>query len=352
MCGLHFIHLTGEIMKRRFVIFALLFAGTLFVVYFIWHVRQVLYPFVLAMLIAYILHPLIDQLEKRKIARGWAILLTYAVILGGLAECLLQVIGPIARQLDQFGREVPALTMQVEHFSGILQDRYEQSALPASLRVAFDSAIATTGQRVQDFVNDIVNGCLQLFSHLIGILLAPVLSFYILLDWPHMKRKIYHFVPRRGRRRLGMLINDIDRVLNGVIRGQLVVALAVGVCVTAGLFYLHVPYAILVGIVAGLLDVIPYFGAFFGALPAVALAALTSPWLAVKVGVLFFIIHQLEGTIIGPKIMGESVGLSPVTVIFSLFVGGEFWGVAGMLFAVPFAAVLKVVWYHLFAYLV
>ncbi len=117
--------------------------------------------------------------------------------------------------------------------------------------------------------------------------------------------------------------------------------------ISGGLYILDVRYALIIGILAGMLDIIPYFGAFIGATPAVTVALLDSPLLALKVAGLFFIVHQLEGTIIGPRILGDNVGLHPLTVIFFLFIGEEMAGLLGMLLGVPLAAVAKVLLSHL-----
>ena len=127
----------------------------------------------------------------------------------------------------------------------------------------------------------------------------------------------------------------------------MLVAALVGIFVSIGLHFLNLGYALLIGLFAGLLDVIPYFGAFIGALPAVGLALVSSPLLAFKVIVLFVIIHQLEGLVIHPQIMGEKVGLQPLSVIFWVFIGGELGGFTGMLLGVPAAAVGKVIVKHI-----
>jgi predicted PurR-regulated permease PerM len=182
--------------------------------------------------------------------------------------------------------------------------------------------------------------------------ISPILAFYLLHDWFKIKEELLTLLPTKYRRETIAIFKDVDKVLSGVIRGQLTVALIVGVLVTIGLYFLHVKYFLLIAILASMLDVIPYFGAFIGATPAVTLALLHSPLLAFKVAILFFAIHQLEGTVIHPRILGENVGLHPLSVIFFVFVGGELGGFIGMLLGVPLAAIGKVFIRHLFNALV
>lgn len=342
----------GLTLRQRMWRAGVLAAAAAVVVMFLWSVRAVLYPFVLALAITYIMNPLVNYGQGKGLSRLWAIIAAYLLVFGGLGVLLYYIVPPITRELQRFGQDMPAITMRTEAFILDWQQRYHNSPLPPMLRDTADNAIRDVSVAIQDMIGGLANSVVKLFAHLLGILLAPILAFYLLLDWQSIARHSLRLVPQQWRRRLLMLVKDVDHVLSGVIRGQLLVAVIVGVLISLGLFLLRVKFAVLIGILAGALDIIPYFGAFIGATPAVGLALLESPWLAVKVVLLFFLVHQLEGSIIGPQIMGESVGLHPVTVIFALFIGGELAGLWGMLLAVPVAAVLKVVCRHVVDYLI
>lgn len=317
------------------------------ILYFLWAVRSGLYPFIIAAFFAYLLNPAVCYLQLRGLGRPVSILVIYALVFGSLAMAGANGIPLLIRELESFGRELPLMVGKGEEFLQFVQSQYQKSLLPFSLRIALDNALLTVQMDAQHFIAELVNGLIGIVSHAIGLLITPILAFYLLNDWYDIREKLLQLLPARWRQEWLLTCRDIDRVLSGVIRGQLTVALIVGVLVTTGLELLHVPYALLIGILAGMLDVIPYFGAFIGATPAVTLALLTSPWLAIKVIVLFFVIHQLEGSVIGPKILGESVGLHPLAVIFFLFVGGEIGGLAGMLLGVPIAAIGKVCLRHM-----
>jgi len=138
----------------------------------------------------------------------------------------------------------------------------------------------------------------------------------------------------------------VNHVVSGFLRGQLIVSCIVGILVASCLSLLGVKYAIIVGIFAGLADIIPYFGPLISAVPAVALALTVSPWTALWVVILLIAIQQFEGSVLSPKIVGDRVGLHPLTVIFAVLAGGELMGILGMLMAVPVAATVKVVAAH------
>lgn len=337
---------------KRIVRIGAIFVTLSVAAYFLWLVRSGLYPFIIAMFLAYLLNPVVSALEKRGLRRSWAILLIYAVVFGALFIGGTRLIPLLIRELENFGRELPLMISKGEELLQELQSQYQNSALPYSLRVAIDNGFTTVQQEAQLFIASVVNGLIALVTHSIGLAITPILAYYLLHDWSEINSKLLQLMPVRWRHEVVLTFRDVDKVLSGVIRGQLTIAMIVGILVSLGLYLLGVKYAILIGILAGMLDIIPYFGAFIGATPAVTLALLSSPWLAVKVVVLFLVIHQLEGTVIGPKILGDNVGLHPLSVIFFLFVGGELAGLAGMLLGVPVAAIGKVFFRHLVRVLV
>ena len=327
---------------------AILAAAAVLMIYFLWLVRESLYPFLIAFLVAYLLNPAVCYFERKRLSRLWSIAIVYGFLFSILVFSASRLIPVLIRELELFANDLPALINHGNYIIQSAQSQYQNASMPYSLRVAIDNGLNQLELMLQQTVTGVVDGLLSVVSHGIGLVISPILAFYFLYDWHEIKRRFYLTVPGDWRPQIRMFLKDIDKVLSGVIRGQIMVAGIVGILVTIGLILLDVRFALLIGILAGALDIIPYFGAFIGATPAVAIALLDSPWLAGKVVLLFFAIHQLEGTIIGPRILGEQVGLHPVTVIFFLLVGGEFGGLAGLLLGVPLAAVGKVVLRHLF----
>lgn len=332
---------------RKTVRISLLAVAGALMLYFLWRVRGGLYPFVIAFLLAYILNPAIAGLENRGFKRIWAIALVFALQFLAVFIAGSRLVPLLLQELESFGRELPLMSAKGEELVYGLQWSYQHAALPYSLKVALDGGFATLQAAAQEFVAATVAGIIGLLTHFIGLAISPVLAFYLLHDWHEINDALMRILPARWRHEAILVLRDIDKVLGGVIRGQVAVAVVVGVLVSAGLYLLGVRYALIIGILAGALDIIPYFGAFIGATPAVTVALLDSPWLAAKVALLFFVIHQLEGTILGPKIIGGNVGLHPLAVILFLFIGEELGGLVGMLLGVPAAAVGRVLLRHL-----
>jgi predicted PurR-regulated permease PerM len=334
-----------NITKKRLRIVLLILIG-LSILYFLWMVRSSLYPFLIAFAIAYVLNPAVGVLTRRGTPRIPAILMVYAM-LGSIVGIFAIFLVPILiRELSEFAATVPEFTRRMQILIEEIHIRYDSVVLPNVLRPIVDESIAKIQIGLQQFVRDIFDALLTLVTHTVGLLVVPILAFYILNEWEEIGQAIREFIPIAWRREFLLMLEEIDKVLSGVIRGQLTVGLFVMVLVSSGLHILGLDFAILIGIVAGLLDVVPYFGAVVGAVPAVALAALQSPGMVLKVILLFLVIHQLEGSILAPKILGDNVGMHPLTVVFALLVGGELFGFLGMLLAVPIAAILKVIAKH------
>lgn len=332
--------------KRRIRLAALFGLGAA-ALFFLWLARGALYPFFLGVLLAYLLDPFVTLLERRGIRRVWALAAVYAVIVGALAWCGVKLVPVLVRELENFARDLPAMLREAESLLGDLETHYRSWTLPESMRAAVDEAIGNAGAEVDRFVRELVQRILGLFSYALGIAVSPVLAFYILYDWKNLREKALFSLPSSWRSKCVLMAKDVDLVLHGVIRGQILTSLLVAALITAGLYALDIPYALLIGVLAGVLDVIPYFGALIGALPALGMALLQSPATVLKVAVLFVVVHQLESSVIQPKIVGEIAGLHPLTVIFFAFVGGELGGLAGMLLSVPAAAIGKVCLRHL-----
>jgi predicted PurR-regulated permease PerM len=165
----------------------------------------------------------------------------------------------------------------------------------------------------------------------------------MLKDSNHISTRLLNFLPVSIREEFINLWGKIDNVLTNFIRGHLLVAGIVGLLTTIGLLIIKMKFALILGIIAGLADLIPYFGPILGAVPAVVLALLDSNVQVFYVILVMIIVQQLESNLLSPKILGDSVGLHPLAVIFVLLTGGHFFGVVGMIIAVPFAAVIKIV---------
>jgi len=335
------------VINKQFIKIAILtslFGGF---IYFIWLVRSALYPFIIGLLLSYMLNPMVCYLEKKGFKRLWAIIALYLLLFGIVIIGGSELLTLLIRDLESFAQDLPQIVAHINEILLFIQSQYQNSTLPYSLRLAIDEALLLGEAEMQQFIGQIVNSIITIARNSIGVAISPILAFYLLHDWYEIKSDVLLLVPGRWRTELDLFFRDVDKLLAGIIRGQLTVACIIGIFVTGGLYFLQLKFALMIGILAAIFDIIPYFGPIIGAAPAVMLAILESPWLTVKVIMMFVIIQQIEGNIIHPKIIGENTGLHPLTVIFCVFVGGEVAGLLGMLLGVPLAAIGKVFVRHM-----
>jgi predicted PurR-regulated permease PerM len=172
-----------------------------------------------------------------------------------------------------------------------------------------------------------------------------LLAFYILLDLDRLRDTLVRMFPQRHRDRTALVLADIDSVVGGFVRGQLIVGAIVGILVTLLLIVFQIKYALLIGVFAGIVDMVPYVGAVAGAVPAVLLAIFEhGPVWALGLALGFALLYELEGHIIAPAIVGQRVGLTPLMVIVAVLIGAELGGIGGMFVSVPVAGIIRVLW--------
>ncbi|MCG9969071.1 AI-2E family transporter [Pelotomaculum terephthalicicum JT] len=314
-----------------------------FVIYFFYLIKGLIFSLGLAVLLTYLLDPLVSILEKRGTSRTGAILLVYLALFFFGAGIFLYGLPRTIEQLNTLAETIPQYTEQVQDIVRSVQSRYVSLSIPEGMRQVIDERFRWLENIILQQVRLTVASLIGAAGYVFKIILAPVLAFYFLKDLELIKRKTIKILPEEWRNDVAGILREIDRVLGSYVRGYFSVAAIVGGLTAASMAFLGMEFAMMLGLIAGITELIPYFGPVIGAVPAVCLAILHSKWLAVKVALAFLIIHQLEGNIISPKILGDKVGLHPLVVIFSLFAGGELYGLTGMLLAVPVAAVLRVI---------
>lgn len=313
-----------------------------FFLYFIYLVRGLFLPFILAVVLVYLLNPLVNRMEKRGTSRVAAILILYLGVVIIVTSLLMYGLPRMVNQLENLVENIPVYTDQVEDTVGDIQQLFADSAMPSGIQQIVDERIKWAEAKLMELVRTAADLLLALIGNLFNIALAPVLAFYIMKDIEYLKQQAYKMVPREWVEDIYFLAREIDHVFSSFVRGHLTVVVIVGILTSLAFALLGLEFAAMLGVIAGLAELIPYFGPFIGAVPAVAMGLLQSKWIAVKVMVAVFFIQQLEGNIISPKILGNSVGLHPLAIIVALLAGGHLFGIVGMLLAVPLAAISRI----------
>lgn len=309
--------------------------------------REVLVPFVLAVFLTYLTLPAVELLVDREVPRAMAIISVY-LLLATIVWAVTVYILPII--FEDLNTLLISLQQQTERLDGLaryLYLRYQRLHLPEALQTALNQGIQSGREFLQNLILRIIDLIISVISHSIYLILAPVLSYYMSRDVKIIKETIVHTFPRSWRPEVAAIGREINKVLSGFVRGQLLVSLFVGLSITLGMVLLSLPYAAVIGIVAGVANIIPYFGPVVGAVPALLAAAATGQTSKFLYVILIFIlVNQIEAAVLAPKILQDRVGLHPLVVIFALLLGGKLFGLLGTLVAVPAAAIIKVIFLY------
>jgi predicted PurR-regulated permease PerM len=309
----------------------------------LWYLGDVILPFVLGGAIAYLLDPLADRLERVGLSRAAATaIITVAAVLIFVLVALL-VIPTLVRQTTELIQTAPVLVAQLRDF---VVARFPDLVVPDSqLRQTFDQIGATIQSRGAELLNTVVASVGSLLNVVLLFVIVPVVSVYLLLDWDRMIAEIDTLLPRDHAPVIRRLAREIDASMSGFLRGMGTVCLILGTYYAVALMLVGLNFGLVVGFVAGILTFIPYVGAIVGGVLAIGLALFLfwGDWLwIVAVAVIFQVGQLVEGNVLTPRLVGSSVGLHPVWLLFALSVFGSLFGFVGMLVAVPVAAALGV----------
>lgn len=382
-----------RVTRNPWVRFAAFLLALLVAIWLVYLIRDIVLPFVLALVVAYVLDPLVDFLEARKMSRSFAIFTLIAVLVLALLAVALITVPPLIRQANE---KLPLLAENAEKLIDkgleMARDLRRKPAAPPApeeqppppgtdepaekptpapaepappaepepeaddaqeilsgavreLVTKLQSHVSTIAQTVATGIAAAIGKIFSTFLAIFNLVVFAVVTVYLLKDIDNLREWAVDMLPARHKDAITDFASEIDLNVRAFFRGQLVVSLILAAIYAIGLTIVGVPFGLLIGVVAGLANIVPYLGVAIGLLPAVVLAAvehcdLLHPILAVLV---FSGAQTLEGTVITPRVVGDKVGLHPVAIILAIMLFGKFLGFLGILFAVPIAAVIKVV---------
>lgn len=315
---------------------------------FLYVFSEILLPFVAGMALAYFLDPVADRLEKLGLSRIIATLIILLSFIIVLAVAMVLLIPILASQLADFIEKLPGYIEQLQRLITSFNPQWLEQRFgidAGSLRDGLNSLLTTGMGFVTTVFQSLWSSGLALISIASLFVVTPVVAFYMLLDWDRMVASIDRCVPRDHVQTVRDIATDINAATAGFVRGQGTLCLVLGIIYAVGLTLTGLNFGILIGLFAGLISFIPYVGSIVGLVLAVGVAFVQfwPDWIMVAVvaGV-FFIGQFIEGNILQPRLVGKSVGLHPVWLMFALFAFGALFGFVGLLIAVPAASVVAV----------
>ena len=333
--------------------------GVLVALWMLADLGTLLAPFVLAVVLAYILDPMVDRIERTRLPRPLAILLLALPALVAVGLLLFLGVPALADQIQSLITRSPELVERLATWIEGLQvgivgldlPFVDEQEIVRRLRSLSPTAVTDFLQEKQQEIGagawqavlGLGRGLGTVLTILGYVVLTPVLTFYLLRDWDSVTERMASYIPRPRYDGWMRFSREYDRLLSRYLRGQVLAATVVGILTWLGLWIAGFPYSGLVGAVAGVFNLVPYLGLVVSLVPALIIAILSGAFLAslLKIGIVFGIVQFLDGNIIGPKIVGESVGLHPVWVILAIALAGFFLGFVGLLLAIPGAILVK-----------
>lgn len=336
---------SGDVLGRPLLFWA--FAAMLFAGFF-YAFQNVLTPFVVGIVMAYILDPVVDRLEARGLGRGLATSLVLAMFLATLVLIILLVAPLLQQQFVAFAAAFPGYVEKARAALAPYVDRLRekmsaQSApqLPEGAGQYASAALAWAGGALRRAWD----GGLAVVDLLSFLFITPIVAFYMLRDWDKMRGVVDHHVPRRHAETVRVIARDIDAALSGFLRGQALVCLCLGAFYAVALSLYGLNYGFFIGFAAGLLTFMPYVGTLVGFVAGMLVAYFQFDGAGLNIGAvaaIFAVGQFVEGNVLTPRLVGERVGLHALWIIFALMAGGDLLGFTGVLIAVPVAAVVGV----------
>lgn len=319
---------------------------------------RVLSPFIVAFFIAFIINPLVMYLDRKvflnickiknvSIRLSLSILVSYITMIGLLVIGLLYVIPQIINSITDLTNRVPEVYNELILFLDNIEKYVRPefvTVIEAKLTEVTPWLITFGTNLAKNLFPMIIDVPFFLVKLSINIFLAIAISIYMLYDKrmlsKHITRVVYAVIPRTKADTLVRIAKDCSAIFSSYVVGKTIDSLIIGVICFIAMIALELPYAVLMSVIVGVTNMIPYFGPFIGAAPGVLLYLCFDPLKALVFAIMILILQQFDGWILGPKILGDSTGLTPLWVIFGITVGGAYWGVLGMFIGVPIVAVI------------
>lgn len=318
--------------------FALIWVGWLIVSPFL----RTIVLFALAAVLAFALARPVESIAQRTGSRLTATALVYLVVAVVVVGGVVLLAGPFVGQASALVQDLPRYADSLQSSTPRLEEALGRFGVQTNVQDVKTRVAAAVEQGGTEVLKNLAGKVAELGGILLDAVLLLVVSFYLVLDGPRIRAQLVGAVPARHRPKAAFFEDHVTRVFGGYLRGQLTLAVVVGLAAGVGTALLGLPYAVVLGVLAGLFELVPMFGPFLSALPAVLIALFMPFPTVVWVVLFFFVLQQVEGNVLVPRISGHAVGLHPLGAMFALLIGFQLAGVLGGLFAVPIAGVVWV----------
>jgi predicted PurR-regulated permease PerM len=342
---------------------AVLIAAAIVIGVVLWMARDAVRPFILGLLLVYLLDPPVRWLARRGVRRSIAIIVVYVIALMLFLEFLNLTLTPLINEIVRLLRDLPGLAQQLQEQADRISEIYDRLAIPDAIRQWIESMIASitqggpSGGPAFDPTDllPVLTGVTSVIGGLFAYVILPVWVFYILKDRVALTKQFDRSLPPAWRFDVWAVIRIVRRLFSQWVRAQLILGVTVGVFTFVGLLILSATvdpifgrYAILLSVTAGILELLPIIGPIISAIPAILLAATAGIEAVIAAFALYLIVQQVENNVLVPKIQGDAIELHPALVMFAIVIGGSLAGLLGAILALPVAAAIRDVTRYVF----
>lgn len=319
--------------------------------------KTIVLPVILALVLYYLLRPVLRLLEGLKISRIWGIVIIFVGVTGLLTLLIVLVLPFLREQTQTLIMEFPTYFMQlltdIDAFlrnNSYIGEYYVNSnfnieelltTLPNTINQTFETTATTVLTGITGFISTVTGVVLS-------IIIVPFILFYLLKDGEKLPEAFIKLLPPRFRQDTREVFKEADRQIGAYIQGKIIVGAFIGVMVYIGFLIIGLDYALLFGFIAGVTSIVPYIGPAIAFTPAAIVAIVISPFMLLKVGIVWTIVQILESNIISPQVMGKTMFIHPITIIFVLLTAGSLFGIVGVIFGIPAYALVKVLVAHFY----
>lgn len=319
--------------SHRTIIFTVVFLGLIWVLV---QIKTIIIGLFVALLLMTALNPIVDKLCNFKLPRGLAILLTYILVFGVIVLGLSTVVTPLVDQTTNLVNRLPVIFDEI----GMWLENIGVPGIDGSVVASQLSPLGTLPANLVRFI-------LLLVSNIVAVITLLVITFYLLLERRNLDKYLLVLFGD-SRKQAKRFIDRLEIRLGGWVRGELILMLVIGILTYLGLVLLNVPYALPLAILAGLFEIIPNIGPMLSAIPAILVGFTVSPFIGIATTALYFLIQQVENSVIVPKVMQKAVGVNPLVTILALAIGFQLAGAIGAILSVPSVIVAHVAAIELF----
>jgi len=303
--------------------------------------------FSIALILAYFFDPLYKFLINKKAPKVLAIIIIFGIIIALLILTIFFIIPSVIKQLNILYNEIPKFINSYQTLILSLEPQLSRFIDPADVEALLKENLSELQKNILSFSRTIIIYLSNIVSSItFGMVIVPLILFYLLRDMLIFKENLYTFVSKEKKKEFKEILEEIDRIVSGFIRGRIIVCFIVGTLIGIGLYFLNLKFALIIGIISGIFNFVPYLGPIVGVILALIFAIGSPWWVLLMIVVLFVLVNQLEAIYLNPNILGKELGLHPLTVILSMLICGQLLGILGVLVAVPLAAILKVLFFR------